>query len=85
MNFSKFNFSTNDIVDSTFSDCRLSCASFKGCNLKFTEFLRTDITGADFTGASGYQVEITTCRMKGARFSFPEAMNLLNGLGVEIE
>lgn len=85
INFGKFSFSGSDVVDSLFSDCRLSGGSFKGCNLKYTEFLRCDITGTDFTDASGYKVEITTCRMKGAKFSFPEVVNLLNGLGIEIE
>ncbi|MBQ9709802.1 MAG: pentapeptide repeat-containing protein [Clostridia bacterium] len=85
VNFGKFDFSGNDVVDSMFSDCRLSRSSFKDCNLKFTEFLRCDITEADFRGASGYKVELATCKMKGARFSFPEVVNLLNGLGIEIE
>lgn len=78
-------FRGTDIVRSLFGDCRLSHCDFRGCCLEGTEFFRSDLEKADFRGAEGYQVDVMNCRMKGARFSFPEAMNLLNGLGIEIE
>jgi len=85
VNFGKFDFTTNDLVECTFSDCRLTGANFKGCNLKLTEFMRCDLACSDFSSAHGYLVEITSCKLKDAKFSFPEAMNLLNGLGIKIE
>lgn len=85
INFRKFVFSENEISHSMFAECPLVEAKFKRCNLDKTEFLHCDIQKADFREAIGYQVDIMTCKMKNAKFSFPEAVNLLNALGVKID
>lgn len=85
MNLTKFDFSGCDILDSLFADCKLNSANFKGSNLDKTEFFRCDLTKADFRNATGYRADIMNCQLKGAKFSYPEVVNLLYNLGIKIE
>ena len=85
MNLNKFDFSGCEIVDSLFGDCKLASSSFKGCKLEKTEFFRCDLSKTDFRDATGYRIDILTTKLKGARFSFPEVVNLLSSLGIKIE
>ena len=84
-NYPRFRFSGNEIVDSFFADCNLSRSCFSGCHLERTEFFRCDLSGANFENADGYTVDLSTCPLKGAVFSFPEVVNLLNGFGITIK
>ena len=85
MSFRKFAFSGNEILDSLFGDCNLSNSKFSSCHLSGTEFFRCDLTGTDFENADGYTVDLSNCQLKGAVFSYPEVVNLLNGLGIVIK
>lgn len=85
MNFAGFDFSQNEILSSMFADCKLAKSNFSDCALEQTEFFRCDLTEADFRKASGYQIDLETNKLKKARFSYPEVVNLLNGLGLRIE
>nr|WP_298079101.1 pentapeptide repeat-containing protein [uncultured Blautia sp.] len=85
MNLKKFDFTGNEISDSMFADCRLQESRMKGCKLEGTEFFKCDLRKADLRGTAGYQMDIRSCKLNGARFSFPEVVNLLNGLEIEIE
>lgn len=85
MKFVKFDFSDNDIIESMFADCDLSDSKFYGCRLDKTEFFRSNMSKADFREAVGYKIDITTCKLSNAVFSFPEVVNLLNDTGIIIE
>lgn len=85
MNFKKFDFSMNEITDSMFAECVLTESKFKRCSLERTEFFKSDLREADFREASGYQIDIMSCKMDNSKFSFPEAIILLNSLRVKIE
>ena len=85
MKFPRFDFSGTRFVESMFAECDLSAASFRGTALDRTEFFRCDLTNADFRDAAGYRVDVPTCRVKGARFSFPEAVSLLGSLGIKVD
>ena len=85
MNFRKFSFTGNEITESMFAECELNESRFKGCKLDRTEFYRCDMQKSDFRDASGYQVDVLSCKLKNAAFSFPEAINLLGSLGVRVE
>lgn len=85
MELGKFDFSGSTVRDSMFADCRLRESCFSGCSLQGTEFFRCDLSGADFRHASGYTVDLEGCTLRGARFSFPEVVDLLNGLDIVIE
>ena len=85
INFRKFDFSGNEITESMFAECQLVESRFNGCRLDRTEFFRCDMQKADFRKASGYRVDILSCKMKNAVFSFPEAIDLLGSVGVKVE
>ena len=80
-----FDFSGADLSGSFFDDCGLKEASFAGCQLQGTTFSQNDMTGADFRGAVDYFFSLEGNRVKDARFSLPEAVNLLSALGIKIE
>lgn len=84
-NYPKFLFEDNDILESLFADCNLMHSCFCRCHLHKTEFFRCDLRGSSFEEADGYIVDISTCKLKGAVFSFPEVTNLLSGLGIVIK
>lgn len=85
LRLSRFDFSGNAVIGSLFADCDLAGSSFSGCRLDRTEFFRCDLQKADFREAVGYQVDLATSRLKEAQFSLPEAVNLLNSLGILIQ
>ena len=85
LNFKKFNFSGCTIIGSIFAECNLEQSEFKGCNLKETEFYQCDLRKTDFREAIGYQIDLITNKMKGSKFSAPEAVRLLGSLGIKVE
>lgn len=85
MNFAKFDFSNNTMIECMFADCNLSASKFLKCDLSRTEFFKCNLNKADFREAAGYAIDLSTNQLKGARFSFPEVVNLLNGLGIIID
>lgn len=85
MNFTRFDFTGSDITASSFTECSLPSASFKGCDLTDTEFFRCDLTKADFRSAKDYRIGVLDCKVKNARFSYPDVMSLLESLDIKIE
>ena len=84
MNFNRFDFSDgNEIVGSMFAKCEMQLANFKGVELHETEFYQCDLRKADFRDAAGYKVDILGSRLKDAKFSLPEAVNLLADLKIK--
>ena len=85
MNFNRFDFSDgNEIVGSMFAKCEMQLVDFKGTELHETEFYQCDLRKADFRDAIGYKVDILGSRLKDARFSLPEAVNLLADLKIKL-
>ncbi|MBA4699180.1 MAG: pentapeptide repeat-containing protein [Ruminococcus sp.] len=85
MSFVRFNFSNSEITDSMFAKCELMESNFSKCKLDGTEFFECDMRKSNFHESSGYQIDIFTSKLKGAKFSFPEVISLLNGLGIKID
>ena len=85
MRFTKFDFSDNNIQESLFDDCNLKESNFKGCQLERTQYTNCDMRKADFRDTSGYQIDLLSNQLEGARFSFPDVVNLLNSIGVRVE
>ena len=81
----KFSFAGCDLSGSFFEDCRLSGADFSDCLLRGAAFSHNDLSSADFRGAAEYSFSIEGNQVKGAKFSMPEAVSLLYGLGLEID
>lgn len=67
-------FSEADLSRVSFSETNLGGAVFNGCNL----------TGTDFSTASHYYLNPAANKVKGARFGMPDALNLLQAMGIEI-
>ena len=68
-----------------FAQMKLSRFDFSGCELLECLFDGCNLQKADFRGAAGYSIDLATNRLKAARFSFPEVVRLLDGLGIQID
>jgi len=78
----KIDFKESTIEESSFLRCNCKEADFSGCDLENTQFTECDLTKADFRNAFGWNIGLNVNKIKGAHFSFPEVVNLLNGLGI---
>lgn len=85
MDFKKFDFKGNEILNTEFTKCNLTESDFNSIKLNGSNFFECDLKKSDFRNASGYEVNILTCSMKNAKFSLPEVINLLNILDIKIE
>lgn len=85
MTFRKFDFTSNIIQESMFEECDLQESNFQDCRLEATEIYKCDIRKADFRGAAGYVIDISSNKMKQAKFSYPEVISLLNSLEIKID
>lgn len=59
-------------------------ARFIGSDLCGALFEGTDVSGSDFTEATGFSIDVTHNRVDKARFSRFEALSLLESLGIEL-
>lgn len=78
-------FDNCSIREADFLEANLAKASFKGCQLSGTNFSKVNIEKADFRGAKDYFIDPKHARIKEAKFSFPEALVLIEALGVIVE
>ena len=85
MNLIKFNFDESTIINTEFDHCELSSASFKYCDLTASTFTNSSLTRANFKNARGYMIDIRTCSVAKATFSYPDVTNLLVSLDINIE
>jgi len=60
-------------------------ADFTGTDFARSRFFKTNLAGADFRGAKNYEIDITNCNIKKAKFSYPEVSSLLHHLDITIE
>ncbi len=67
-----------------FREASVTYANFTNTDFHNSLFIRTKLTGADFTEAINYNIDITMNEIKKAKFSFPEVVALLNCLEIEI-
>jgi len=77
-------FSECSIKEACFIETNLKSAGFPGCELSNTLFERSDMEKADFTTARNYYIDLDKNKIKGAKFSLPEAANLLRKYDIEI-
>ena len=80
-----FDWTGAELQQCTFDDTRLAGASFYGVRLGRTRFTRCDLQKADLRTAEEYAIDLETNKLKGARFSFPDVVRLLDGTGIVIE
>jgi len=84
-----FGLSLNEIImeECTAHDVDFREGSFCKANFMFSDLLNslfkeTDLTGADFTEAINYQIDINYNKINKAKFSRYEAVNLLESLDI---
>lgn len=65
-----------------FADADLTQADCTGTDFAETRFLHTNLTEANFTRATNYAIDASQNTIKKARFSLPEAINLLRSLNI---
>lgn len=84
LNLNKFSFNNNVILKSLFEETNLVGSKFLNCHLEGTQFLNSNLANSDLSSATDYYIDIKTCNLKKAKFSFPEVTNLLNSLEIII-
>lgn len=65
-----------------FSEADLNHAVFTGTDLTGSHFHHTNLSRADFAGATNYDINLSNNNVKQARFAMPEALALLYGLDI---
>jgi uncharacterized protein YjbI with pentapeptide repeats len=68
-----------------FTEADMRDAVCAGTDFDGATFHRTDLEGADLRGALNYAIDPRLNKVKGGRFSLPEAIALLRGLDVVID
>ncbi len=66
------------------SGASLPGSDFSGTDLAGSLFNATDLSGADLSAARNYAISPAANRLKGAKFSLPEAMALLYCLDIKV-
>ena len=77
-------FSMCSLKDADFSQAELSECDFRGAHLLNARFHGTSLLKADLRGAKDYLIDPISNKVRGARFSMPDAQGLLAGLGIVI-
>lgn len=73
-----------DIVESDFMETNLKEANFSHTGFRTVTFHNTILVKANFTGATGYQINPLNNQIKDAVFSLPDAIVLLECMGVKL-
>ncbi|WP_191599967.1 pentapeptide repeat-containing protein [Marinomonas algicola] len=70
--------------DVDFREATLSRAKFTHTDLTNSVFMNTNLTGADFNGATNYEIDVTKNTVDKAIFCRYEAVSLLTSLGIRL-
>lgn len=73
------------VREADFSEANLAKANFTGCQLSGTIFNNVNLEKSDFRQAHNYFIDPRLAKLKEAKFSFPEAIVLLEALGINVE
>lgn len=71
-------------VDVDFREASLKEVDFQGTDLRESLFHQSDLRGADLRRARNYQIAPGENQIEGASFALPEALSLLNHLGIQL-
>ena len=77
-------FRESSVKDVEFSEADLTGGDFTNAILTKSRFSKSNLTRANFQGATEYSIDVTNNKITNARFSFPEAIALLQGLEIEL-
>ncbi|MBN2554351.1 MAG: pentapeptide repeat-containing protein [Anaerolineales bacterium] len=82
LNLEKWRWIDCEAVDVDFREALLREADFGGTDLRDSLFMHTQMQGADLSRARNYHIAASDNNILGAKFSLPEAMSLLEALGI---
>ena len=85
VNMSKTSFRSSSLKEVDFTETNLDRAVLDDCNLLGTAFERSILTKADFRTSYSYTIDPENNQIKGAKFSQPEVIGLLNKYQIIIE
>lgn len=71
--------------DVDFTEADLTKGDFKDTDFEESRFLKTNLTQANFIGAKNYIIDARYNTLKKTKFSYPEALSLLNSLDIVLE
>lgn len=80
-----FVFRECSMVEVDFSHAVLRRAVFAGSRLDRARFGGADLRDADLRGATGYAIDVRDTQIKGARFSAPDVLALLDPFGIVVD
>ena len=78
--YARCEFRNVDFADADLTGVDFSSSIFEDCI-----FRNTNLSKADFRGATGYFIDPIQNKIRGARFSSPDVLNLLAPFDIEIE
>ena len=81
----KQDFSTNHFSNAVFEECELKEAQFNNCDFDESQFIHCDLRKADFRDATQFIIAPSVNDLKGARFSYHNAITLLEQMGIVID
>ena len=70
--------------DVDFREANLTLADLTYTDFTGSQFLRTNLSNADFLAATNYNISILSNNVKKAKFSLPEAISLLRNLDIDL-
>jgi uncharacterized protein YjbI with pentapeptide repeats len=74
-----------EVRDAAFIETNLSKSDLRNSDFENSMFFKANLTGADFRQATNYFIDINNNKLKGTRFSLPEALSLLSHLDIIVE
>jgi fluoroquinolone resistance protein len=81
----KISFARSILQNVDFSDADLTSADFTNCTIENCVFRNTNLAKADFRFSTGYCIDPTLNKVRGARFSTPDVMSLLAPFDIFVE
>lgn len=78
-------FTNTQLQEADFTDSDLTGASFHHCDLKNAVFENTLLQKADFRTATNYAIDPEVNRVKGAKFSLPDVLALLDKYRIQVD
>lgn len=81
----KVSFESCKMHEVDFSECMLKNTVITGCDLYRAVFNKTNLQGADLRGSFNYTIDPESNLVKGAQFSLPAVLGLLDKYGIKID
>jgi len=85
LDLKKAGFTKCEISETDFIAANLKESNFSGTTFRSVTFHDTNLTKANFTGAHDYNINPMTNQIKGAIFNLPDAVSLLECMGIKLQ